>query len=461
MKVTLKSTRTVRLQNVIFVVLFLVLIGLLAWLSTRYHYEADWTANNRNTLSDASVALMQQMPEPLLVQAFAGDASPIKKHIADLVARYQRHKKNIELRFYNPDTDPEKVRELGITMEGEVLLAYGARSEKLAELSEEGFTNTLQRLSRDAERWLVFVEGHGERSPFGRANHDIQTWAQALKAKGFKLQGLNLVSHPIIPGNTSVLIVAGPQADYLPGELTLIETYVRNGGNLLWLADPGERHGLEGLAEQLGVRFEPGVIVDPLTQLYSIANPTFALVSEYGRHPLTRDFDLLTLYPGAAGVSVEAQDRWQAAPFLSTSSRSWSETGPLEGDVSFDDAADVAGPLNIGVSLVREREAGAADAGSGAPPSGASQQRVVVVGDGDFISNAYLGNGGNLDIAMNMVNWLSSDDQLISIPTKTALDTSLNLSETQAMVIAFGFLFALPALLLGGGVTVWWMRRRG
>ncbi len=454
MRVTLSSKRFVRLQNVLFMVLFLLVIGLLAWLSTRYHYEADWTANNRNTLSEASVAVVAQLPEPLLVEAFASDASPLKRHIADLVARYQRHKKDIELRFYNPDTEPEKVRELGITMEGEVRLSYAGRSEKVAQLSEEGVTNALQRLSRGGERWLVFLEGHGERSPFGRANHDIQTWAQALKAKGFKLQGLNLVSNPVIPANTSVLIVAGPQVDYLPGELALIESYLRDGGNLLWLADPGALHGLDALAEQLGVSFEPGVIVDPLTQLYAIANPTFALVSEYGRHPLTRDFDLLTLYPGAAGVRAEAQDRWQVSPFLVSSQRSWSETGVLEGDIFFDEGEDVAGPLNIGVTLVRDRE-GDGDEG-GAP----SRQRVVVVGDGDFISNAYLGNGGNLDIAMNMVNWLSSDDQLISIPVKTALDRSLNLSETQAMVIAFSFLFALPALLLGGGVMVWWRRRK-
>ena len=453
MRVTKKSRRLVRLQNTAFVLLFLLAVGMLAWLSTQYNYQADWTANARNSLSDASVELLQGIDGEVRVQVFTADVGPMRQRIADLIARYQRYKADVSLEFVNPDLEPELVRKLGISREGELRLYYQGRQEKVLAWDEQSIVNALQRLTRSDERWLVFVEGHGERSPFGEANHDLGVWAQELEAKGFRLQAINLATQAVIPDNTSVLVIAGPQVNFLPGEVAMIEAYVERGGNLLWLADPDGLYGLEAIADQLGIVLVPGVIVDPTAQVFAIDDPTFAIVGDYGIHPLTRGFDVLTIFPRAAGVSAEPQGDWRADGFLVTTERGWSETGVLAGEIAFDDREDVAGPLTIGVSLTRELMNAAGDDAS-------HQQRVVVVGDGDFISSAYLGNGGNLELGMNMVNWLSRDDQLISIPVKTALDSSLNLSRTQSIVIGFGFLLVLPLLLLAGGLSVWLKRRK-
>ncbi len=452
MKVTTKSRRLIRLQNITFVLLFLLAVGMLAWLSKQYNYQADWTANARNTLSDASIELLRKIDGDVRVQVFTADVGPMRKRISNLIARYQRYKTDVSLEFVNPDLEPELVRELGITRDGELLVHYQGRQEKVSAWDEQSIANALQRLTRSDERWLVFVEGHGERSPFGEANHDLGVWAQELEAKGFHLQGINLATQAMIPDNTDVLVIAGPQVEFLPGEVAMIEAYLQRGGNLLWLADPDGLYGLDAVAEQLGVALEPGVIVDPTAQMFAIDDPTFAIVGDYGIHPLTRGFDVLTIFPRAAGLSVEPQGDWRADGFLLTTERSWSETGVLAGEIAFDDREDVSGPLSIGVSLTREL--------TGSDDDASHQQRVVVVGDGDFISNAYLGNGGNLELGMNMVNWLSRDDQLISIPVKTALDSSLNLSRTQSIIIGFGFLLVLPLLLLAGGLTVWLKRRK-
>ncbi len=456
MKVTKQSKRQIRLQNILFVLLFFTVIGLLAWLSDNYRYQADWTANSRNTLSEASITVLEQMEGEIKVSAFAMDASPLRKPIEDLIGRYQRYKQDLQLSFVNPDTEPDLVRELSITVDGELLVEYQGRSEQVTQLTEGAITNALQRVSRTAERWLVFVEGHGERSAFGKANHDLQVWAQQLEAKGFRLQGLNLATSAIVPDNTSVLVIAGPQVNYLPGEVRLIEDYIARGGNVLWLADPGQLYGLESLAELLGVSFEPGVIVDPTTQMFSINDPTFAIVGDYSFHPVVEGFDMLTIFPYAAGVVVEPQADWQGDSFLLTTAQSWSETGVLAGEISFDEFEDVMGPMSLAAAVSRDLDSDAAAEEQAQP----KQQRIIIVGDGDFISNAYLGNGGNLDLGMNMINWLSSDDQLIAVPAKTAVDSSLNLSRSQSMVIGFGFLLVLPAVLLLSGLTIWLKRRK-
>ena len=87
------------------------------------------------------------------------------------------------------------------------------------------------------------------------------------------------------------------------------------------------------------------------------------------------------------------------------------------------------------------------------------EQRIVVIGDGDFLANAYLGNGGNLNLGLNIINWLSGNDQLINIPAKTATDTTLALSNIAMVLIFIGFLLLLPFSLFTIGAIIWYKRR--
>jgi ABC-type uncharacterized transport system involved in gliding motility auxiliary subunit len=245
--------------------------------------------------------------------------------------------------------------------------------------------------------------------------------------------------------------------DLLPGEVKAVEDYVNRGGNLLWLGDPGPLHGLEPVAKELGVTFLPGIVVDLTTQLLGIQSAAIAAVTSYGASPVTKDFNLLTVFPLAAGLNVSAPKGWQADGFLKTGESSWVETGKLTGKVQFNDKEDIRGPVTIGETLTRTAKpaAGKADAAHGG-----KQQRVIVTGDGDFLANQYLGNVGNLDLGMNMINWLSEDEHFLDIPAKAAPDTSLQLSSLQSGIIGFGFLFGLPAVLLVGGMTIWLRRRK-
>ncbi|WP_422614661.1 Gldg family protein [Methylogaea oryzae] len=195
----------------------------------------------------------------------------------------------------------------------------------------------------------MFLEGHGERSPLGQANFDLGQFGQELKRKGVNLALLNLAKTPDIPANTTALVIAGPRANLLPGEVGLIQDYVKKGGNLLWLADPGDQHGLQALAEQLNLTFLPGTVVDASTQLFGIDDPTFALVAEYVHHPITADFKELTLFPVAAALQSGKDADFHATAVLRTLARSWTEIGPLKGDIRFNaDSGEKEGPLTIG-----------------------------------------------------------------------------------------------------------------
>ncbi len=463
MQVTHRSKIILRIQNIAFVILLLAIMGLLGWLSTQYTWQSDWTAGARNTLSEGSIHLLRGLKGPVTITAFARQNAQLRGRIRSLIARYQRVKPDVHLDFVNPDAEPERVRQLGIQMDGELIVAYQGRSEHVREINEQAVTNAMLRAARQGKRWIVFLAGHGERDPLGRANYDLGDFGKDLKDKGLTVETLNLAKTPTIPSNTSVLVIASPQVDLLPGEVKIIRRYVAKGGNLLWLSEPGTLHGLEPLAEGLGLDFLPGVIVDPTTQLFGIQNPAFVLVTDYPPDPVTRNMNTVTLFPtaGALDTNDNSHTGWTPRAILTTQSRAWTETGKLSGEIRYNKGTDERpGPLNLGYALTR-RAGKQSDTAEGSNKHRQDdQQRVVVVGDGDFLSNAYLGNGGNLELGLNMIHWLSHDDSFIAIQPKSAPDRTLTLSPTAQFTIGAGILLVIPLGLIASGVMIWLRRRK-
>ena len=452
MRVTPRSRIVVHLQNVLAAMLILLALGLAAWLGTQYHWQADWTQAKRNTLAPATRNLLKTLNKPLAFTDYAGPDSELQGSVRAFVERYQQAKPDTTLKFVDPDSDPQAVRDQGITAVGELVVTYAGRSEKLTQIDEYQVSNAIQRLARSTEHYVAFLSGDGERDPLGQHNFDLGEFGKQLTDKGFKLVNLNLAATPTVPDNTSLLVVAGPQADLLPGMVTLVRDYVKRGGNLLWLNDPGPLHGLIPLAQDLGISFGKGTILDMDSQLFGISNPAVVLVPKYETSsPITTGFTVATLYPTVTDVTVAKDSGWTAQPFLETAGRSWLETGPLSGEVQYDaKRGDKLGPLVIGLSLTRSIKY----------KDGSHEQRVVVTGDGDFLSNQYLGNVGNLALGLNIMNWLVHDDRYLNIDALPARDVTLSLSRVAQASIGIGFLFLLPGLLLAAGILIRVRRRR-
>jgi ABC-type uncharacterized transport system involved in gliding motility auxiliary subunit len=454
MEITRRYRLLLRLQTWVFTALFVGIIGLLGWLSTQYVFQADWTSGSRNTVTADTRELLTDLTDSIALTAFAREDELLRKQIQTLVARYQRFKPDITLEFVNPDTAPERVRTQNISVDGELVVSYQGRSENIQNLSEQQLTNALLRLSRQDDRWIVFLTGHGERDPFGEANHDLGLFGKELERKGLKVQRINLAENTV-PENTHLLVIASPRVTLLPGEVEQLRAFVEQGGNLLWLAEPGKPAGLERLSEQLGVAFLPGMVVDANTQMLGIENPSFVVVTSYPNHEVARDLGMVTIFPEAAALETNPVDAWQVTALLTTAARSWTEIGALTGEIRFDtDSDERAGPLDIGVVI--SSAAATDDEQAEAPRT----QRIVVIGDGDFLSNTYLGNGGNLNLGLNLVHWLSHDDAFINIQVKTAPDTTLELGNAAMAAIGLGSLIGLPLLLLLTGVVIWLRRRR-
>jgi ABC-type uncharacterized transport system involved in gliding motility auxiliary subunit len=461
MKVTSQTRFQTRFQNSVFIALLFIIIGLIAWLSTRYHFQADWTKNNRYTLAEASQQLLTKLTATLTIVAYVSTDEEKRRPIKELVARYQQHKKDINLRFVDPFTNPGEVREAGVKVNGELVLNYRERLEHLTQLSEKEMSAALQRLARTDHPLIVFLQGHGEHSPTAFFNQDCNRWSEQLEKTGFEVKTLNFGKDAKIPEKTVTLVIASPQTKLLPVETTAITEYLNQGGNLLWLLDPpGDLQGLELLAKQIGLTLQPGTIIDPVSKIFGATTPTMVAITTEGytnNHPVTSGLEeYLTLFPQTVGLKITPPDGWEATPLMKTHPQSWSETGKIEGAVEYNEGSDINGPLDIAIALEHEQQ----KSDQKKDETISQPQRIIVVGDSDFITNALLPYGGNQELAMKMINWLSANDTFLDIPTKAATDLELQLSRNTVILLGMTFLFVLPLSLLSTGLFVWLRRRK-
>ncbi len=419
----------------------------LAWLSNLYPLEKDMTHNAANTLSSATQKLLQSLPDKVEVTVYIKKGKATRQQIAQLIDRYSRYKPNMILAFVDPDAEPDKIRDLQMGAEGMITVSYQGRVEKINFIDESTLTNALLQLAHAKVRWITWLTGHGERSAEDSGNFDLSLFGKELARRNIKVLTVNLATLPTIPDNASLLVIATPSVPLLAGEKMLVQAYIEHGGNVLLLTDPGNT-AMADIMGLVGIKQYRGTLVDNNYALYGVADPSFIIATEYVGHPITQDFKTITLYPKAAALAVTSPSPFTAKDIFYSTAKSWTETGEIKGKISFNyQDGEQQGPLPFAYALTRT-------------VAGNKQQRIVVVGDGDFLANAYLGNVGNLDMGLRMVNWLIHDDQFIDIPTKTNLDKSLQLSGLALAVMAFGFLIIMPVLLFGTGLWIWFYRRR-
>ncbi|MGZ5093336.1 MAG: GldG family protein [Burkholderiales bacterium] len=439
------------LQSGLFLILMFALVMLLAFLAREYRKEWDVTRSARNTLAQPTLDVLRQLDGPLVVTAYAvqQDASGGNMHkmIEDRLRPYRQAKPDLELKFVDPREDPKRAEAAGLRAPNELVIEYHRRSEHMpvGEFGEQAFANVLMRLARGSASLVLWLEGHGERKLDGIANHDLGEFGRQLQQKGLKINSINLALAQEVPSNAALLVVTTPQTDLQPAEVDKIRRYVTAGGNLLWLIDPEPLHGLQPIAEMLGLVLTPGTVVDPSLRPRS-GPPVFAVATSYAQHPITAAFRYNTMFPYARQIGLSESEEWRISPLIEVAQRGWVEIDKLDDKPTFNAARDLPGPVNIAAAFERT--------------AGDRQQRIVVVGNGSFLSNTYLGNAGNLQLGIAMVNWLAAEDDLVAIDPRPAPDSRLDIDQMMLYLIAFTFLLVLPLGFVLTGVVIWWRRRK-
>jgi ABC-type uncharacterized transport system involved in gliding motility auxiliary subunit len=439
----------------------LALLGMLAFLSTRYHTRWDWTEAQSHSLSQQTLKTLQDMERDVEITAvYAAIAAEPARALLD---RYSFASERVKVEYLDPQAQPGRLREMGIDAEriegGLLHVSIGEESVDLTELTEEDLTNALVKLTRQEQKKVYLLIGHNERPFEGETAEEGSGFtfaAEALENENYQVQPLLLAATGAVPDDADVVIAAGPTRPYHESEHAALTRYLEAGGAMMVLLDPRANTDLYDDIAGWGIEVGDDVIVDRVQGMFG--RPMMPFAAEYADHPITRDLQDATIFSAARSVKIGAEVDGQLVELVRTSQESWAERDwdriDASGDAEFNPGEDVIGPvpLAVGGTLVLG-EAG--DDGEEAPSA-----RIVVVGDSDFATNQFIGEFRNKDLFVNSVNWLLGDVDAISIRPGQARASRLELSADQFANIRILGLFVLPELIAALGVFAWWARRR-
>jgi len=432
-------------------------LGAIAW---QFKVMADTTHNHRNTLSAASIQVLQQLPERIEVTAFCSN-SPYKgryfrKSISAMLQRYQHLHPNLHVQFIDPATSPTLAREWQIKKEGEMVIGYRGQQQHLyLPYTEEAFTNVLLQLQHGARAPLIFAAGNGEPALQDSAAKGASQLWQGLQAAG--LRALNTTSLATLSDQQAslpTLVLAGATHAYTAAQRHGIQTHIDRGGNLVWLLDTPQQQGLEALATQLGLTLSQGVIIDPANRQFDI--PLHDLSTQrYAAQGPTQDFALRTFFDSAHAIQRprQAGDPWRTLLLVAVADHGWVSAAyqprqPAR-QAAFHPQTDIQGPATVMLALEKDRASG-------------ERQRILIIGSRQFFTNTQLQRGGNLALSMQSLQWVVNNQPSVSLPVNPLRDSVIALPATQTWLIVLfnSFQFGLPALLLWAGWLSWRRKQR-
>jgi len=463
MLVTKSSRLNYRIQHLVFIILLLGCIGFAGWLSNEYDIRSDWTAGKRHSLSEETLQLLDSLSSPVKVRSYQTNDPALNQAINEILLRYQNNAADFTFQLINPDIFIEQAKADGIQRYGQSVIEYQGQLEHIDSLNEESLSNALLRLQRKQKPNLLFVSNHNERNINDTSDSGYSALATQLANKGFNSLTINLLEQTLPDNNNSaesnVLVIGSIQTALLESEEEKIIDFVKAGGNLLWLQDPQQHSSLKTLQDTLQINFIDGTLIDnnpEISRMLKLSHPAMIPVLEYKMHPITEKMKYFTLFTVASAIKTSTEkskntsQQWIHSDLLISSENSWAETGDLASIIEFNPAEDTQGPLTLGIAQQRQIEINQQKIA----------QRVVVIGDTDFLSNSNIGHGANLDFITKTMNWLAEDDRLITISPKTAPDLTLKLSASYTSIIGIFFLIGLPVILFSSGAYIWFKRRK-
>jgi ABC-type uncharacterized transport system involved in gliding motility auxiliary subunit len=425
-------------------------------LADRHDKSFDGTANKRYSLSDQTAKIVKGLKQGATITYF--DQSTRFRAGKDLLDQYANLSPKVKVEYVDPDKNPTLAREAGIRTLGTAIVQVGAKREEAKSMTEEGITGAFIRDLKNNTRMVCFVAGSGEHQVDNSDREGLSQFKELLSKDNYESKSVDLLQKAEVPSDCTTLVIAGPTRNYEQPEVDAIKKYVEGGGRAFLMLDPplklrrseiASNDSLTTLLESWGVTMNKDLILDlnPIGQLAGLG-PQVALVTSYSSQPIVSEMKgTATGFPLSRSMDIKNADKTNVQKLFDSSSGSLATTNLSSGEISVNDPKNKKGPLTI------------AAAGTYSTGKENSQGRFVVVGSSSWAANSFINFNGNTDLALNTINWLASDEDLISIRPKQREDRRITMTRAQLNWVRVTSQFVLPLIVVVAGISVWWRRR--
>jgi len=467
-----RQTQYAAYASVYILVVLLVLVAI-NFLANRYDKSYDSTANKQFSLSDQTIRVVKGLKRDIQFNYF-GPQNEFRV-ARDTLDRYSSLSPKLHVAYIDPERKPQIAKAAGYRPDSTVIVDSGSRRESAKSLGEEELTGALIRSLKSDERTVCVVSAAGERSIDDSDAGGYSLFKQLLERDNYKVRTETLrpaassdnkplalgqtptTSSLEVPKSCTVLVIAGPKNDYPVPVVSALKAYVEAGGRALFMLDtplrlgesnpPTENEDLLKLLSGWGVTANKDLALDlsGVGRIFRLG-PEVPLIVSYESHPITQPLTRVpTAYPISRSLDAQSAGKTTLTKLVDTTEASVSTTS-IGARGAVDPTKGKKGPLTLAVAGTL---------------SSSPQGRFVVLGTSLVAQNGIVGSRslGNSDLMVNIVNWLSSDEDLISIRPKAPSDRPLNMTSGRLNATFWLSVAVFPLAVIGFGLITWWRRR--
>lgn len=429
------------LRGLVFILLLVLALVLIHLIAINHDVFRNVSRAGDNRLDYRTENILKRLKTDVEILVF-DPAGIEQKRSYRLLGMFARGSGRITFRVMDPDLWPALARTYGITRYGQAVIRARGQTVVLNRAGEEEIANAILSLEQGKKKNIYVLAGHGESDIFSNARSGLSGLRESLERSGYGVHKSLLAGQENVPWDADLLIIPGPRAEMGPEELYAVSRFVDRGGNVLMALEPRMDGGLKALLSELGVELNGAMITDPSSKALG-GDESMLVVDSYGGLKGLGTFSHTTVFPTARplGIGKQVPPRTSISLVAKTSemSRAVADAGPDGGALS------LRGPLNLAL-LVRKT------AGTGARPG------IMVFGDVDFLTNAYLTVSGNRDLALACVGLLLHGDSYVAIDARRAGDRPFVLTPRQGLAVFLASVVILPMPVFLIGLLV---KRRG
>jgi hypothetical protein len=434
----------------------------------RHDVHFDVTREQGFTPSPEAQRVVEGLSTDVDLTYFYQKQNPAGRIAKTMVEIMGRSSPRLHVRTVDQDQQPGLASKLGVRVYNVAVLESAGRQLQVVSSEDRDIALGILRVTRASVKTICFAVGHGEydidnfeyHTHFEGVHahshgvegvgvvlmeqHGVGRLRRALESLGLATRKVTLATTGRVPDDCAVFVEPDPRTRSTPSETEVLAEYLRNGGSALLLYDIGfpVEPRLAAFLATVGVRVGDGAVVDP--QDHYFTDEQMVAVTRYLPHSITRGLSL-SFYPGARPLETASASGVTSTPLFASSPESY--------------VRSLGAPARSAPPITRQAHT-LAVASEGVLAGAVRPFRLVVVGDGDFVSNSFFPYMSNSDAALAMIAWLLREERAPTMKPPLEVLPTVALTGRQTQGIFLVTVVVLPGLVIGAGGVVWWRRRR-